>query len=93
MHPSIHPSIHPSLPPSIIHPSSGRNLTPKLRSVDSLYSLARLEPTRTDRQEYGYKCRAFYLKIWLEDELAHLNQCPWEEDWQYASAVVRSRLN
>jgi hypothetical protein len=22
----------------------------------------------------GYKPRAFYLKIWLEDELAHLNQ-------------------
>lgn len=27
----------------------------------------------------GYKVRAFYLKIWLEDELAHLNECPWEE--------------
>jgi tRNA-specific 2-thiouridylase len=39
-------------------------------------------------QEAGYKPRCFYLKIWLEDELAHLNQCPWEEDWQYASAVA-----
>lgn len=28
--------------------------------------------------------RAFYLKIWLEDELAHLNECPWEEDLLYA---------
>lgn len=28
-------------------------------------------------QEQGYKIRAFYLKIWLEDELAHLNECPW----------------
>lgn len=27
----------------------------------------------------GYKVRAFYLKIWLEDELSHLNECPWEE--------------
>ena len=23
---------------------------------------------------------ACYLKIWLEDELAHLGDCPWEED-------------
>ena len=30
---------------------------------------------------------AFYLKIWLEDELAHLGNCPWEEDLQYARAV------
>ena len=27
--------------------------------------------------DQGYKIRAFYLKIWLEDELAHLNECPW----------------
>lgn len=40
-------------------------------------------------QEAGLKPRAFYLKIWLEDELAHLNQCPWEEDWAYASAVAK----
>jgi tRNA (5-methylaminomethyl-2-thiouridylate)-methyltransferase len=37
--------------------------------------------------EQGHKVRAFYLKIWLEDELAHLNQCPWEEDLEYATAV------
>lgn len=37
----------------------------------------------------GLKPRAFYLKIWLEDEVAHLNQCPWEEDWAYAEAVCR----
>ena len=30
---------------------------------------------------------AFYLKIWLEDELAYLGNCPWEEDLQYARAV------
>jgi tRNA-specific 2-thiouridylase len=30
---------------------------------------------------------AFYLKIWLEDELAHLGQCPWEEDLKFARAV------
>ncbi|MSU20512.1 MAG: tRNA 2-thiouridine(34) synthase MnmA [Pedosphaera sp.] len=30
---------------------------------------------------------AFYLKIWLEDELSYLGSCPWEEDLQYARAV------
>jgi hypothetical protein len=35
----------------------------------------------------GYKVRAFYLKIWLEDEVAHLNECPWEEDLGYAQSV------
>lgn len=28
----------------------------------------------------GYDVTAFYLKIWLEDELAHLGECPWEDD-------------
>ncbi len=35
----------------------------------------------------GYSLRAFYLKIWLEDELSHLNECPWESDITYARAV------
>lgn len=35
----------------------------------------------------GAKVRAFYLKIWLEDEVAHLSSCPWEEDLQYAQQV------
>ena len=30
---------------------------------------------------------AFYLKIWLEDELAYLGNCPWEEDLKYARSV------
>ncbi|PYM10217.1 MAG: tRNA 2-thiouridine(34) synthase MnmA, partial [Verrucomicrobia bacterium] len=30
---------------------------------------------------------AFYLKIWLEDELAYLGNCPWEEDLKYARTV------
>ena len=29
----------------------------------------------------NYDVTAFYLKIWLEDELAHLGQCPWEDDF------------
>ncbi|MFP4302020.1 MAG: tRNA 2-thiouridine(34) synthase MnmA [Alkalispirochaetaceae bacterium] len=31
--------------------------------------------------------RAYYLKIWLEDELSYLGSCPWEEDLEYARAV------
>lgn len=30
---------------------------------------------------------AFYLKIWLEDELAHLGSCPWEDDWSVCESV------
>ena len=35
----------------------------------------------------GHEIVAFYLKIWLEDELSYLGQCPWEEDLAYARAV------
>jgi len=35
----------------------------------------------------GYDVTAFYLKIWLEDELAHLGQCPWEDDVQMCHEV------
>jgi tRNA-5-taurinomethyluridine 2-sulfurtransferase len=34
-----------------------------------------------------YDVTAFYLKIWLEDELSDLTVCPWEEDVQYCKAV------
>lgn len=37
--------------------------------------------------EAGHEPTAFYLKIWLEDELAHLGECPWEEDLRYAREV------
>ncbi len=30
---------------------------------------------------------AYYLKIWLEDELAALSSCPWDEDLRYAEKV------
>jgi len=40
-------------------------------------------------QEEGHDVVAFYLKIWLEDELQHLGECPWEEDLGYARAVCR----
>ncbi len=38
-------------------------------------------------QEQGHTVMAFYLKIWLEDELAFLGDCPWDEDLKYARAV------
>ncbi len=38
-------------------------------------------------QEQGYTPTAFYLKIWLEDELSHLGSCPWQEDLAYVEAV------
>jgi len=48
--------------------------------VDSAVALARLV-------EEGHRVRAFYLKVWLEDELADLGGCPWEEDLRFARAV------
>lgn len=30
---------------------------------------------------------AYYLKIWLEDELAFLGSCPWEDDLEFARGV------
>lgn len=35
----------------------------------------------------GRPVTAFYLKIWLEDEVSYLGSCPWEEDLYYARAV------
>mgnify|MGYP006269994307 FL=1 len=33
---------------------------------------------------------AYYLKIWLEDEMSFLGSCPWEEDLSYARDVCRA---
>ncbi|AWG43033.1 tRNA 2-thiouridine(34) synthase MnmA [Candidatus Borreliella tachyglossi] len=36
----------------------------------------------------GYEhIKCYYLKIWLEDELSYLGNCPWEEDIAYVEAV------
>jgi tRNA-specific 2-thiouridylase len=49
--------------------------------VDSSVALMRLV-------EVGvHDLTAFYLKIWLEDEMAFLGSCPWEEDLEYARQV------
>ncbi|MGB4833709.1 MAG: tRNA 2-thiouridine(34) synthase MnmA [Candidatus Moraniibacteriota bacterium] len=49
--------------------------------VDSSVALALLV-------EAGFDVTAFYIKIWLEDELAFLGDCPWEEDLAYVRAVA-----
>lgn len=50
--------------------------------VDSSVALALL-------REAGHDVTAFYLKIWLEDDLAFLGDCPWEEDLRYVRAICQ----
>src|SRR5437762_13218426 len=50
--------------------------------VDSTVALKLLK-------QAGHDVTAFYLKIWLEDELLHLGNCPWEEDLSYVRAVCQ----
>jgi len=49
--------------------------------VDSSVALARLA------EEGGHELRAYYLKIWLEDELAFLGRCPWEDDLVFVREI------
>lgn len=48
--------------------------------VDSSVALALLK-------EQGHDLTAYYLKIWLEDELSYLGECPWQQDLEYAQGV------
>lgn len=48
--------------------------------VDSSVTLALLK-------NQGHDVTAFYLKIWLEDDVAHLGECPWEDDVSYVKKV------
>lgn len=48
--------------------------------VDSSVALHKLK-------ERGHDIEAFYLKIWLEDEMSFLGECPWEEDLDFAQKV------
>ena len=50
--------------------------------VDSSVALALLK-------EAGHDVTAFYLKIWLEDEVKHLGDCAWEEDLRYVEATCK----
>ena len=38
-------------------------------------------------KDEGHELTAFYLKIWLEDELSFLGECPWEDDLSFVRAV------
>jgi len=38
-------------------------------------------------KDQGHDLRAFYLKIWLQDEYSFLGECPWEEDLKYVRAA------
>ena len=38
-------------------------------------------------KQQGHDITAFYLKIWLEDEMSFLGSCPWEEDLSYVEKV------
>lgn len=38
-------------------------------------------------KEQGHELTAFYLKIWLEDELSFLGDCPWEDDLKYVKKI------
>ena len=49
--------------------------------VDSSVALMRLV------EQGAHDLTAFYLKIWLEDEMAFLGQCPWEEDLRWVREV------
>ncbi len=52
--------------------------------VDSSVALALLA------RDPSLELTAFYLRIWLEDELAFLGDCPWEEDLRHARAITAS---
>ena len=39
-------------------------------------------------KEQGHDVTAFYLKVWLEDELSYLGDCPWKEDLVFAREVA-----
>jgi len=40
-------------------------------------------------KDEGHEVTAFYLKIWLEDELQYLGDCPWEEDLKYVRQICK----
>ena len=50
--------------------------------VDSSVALGLL------REETTEPIEAYYLKVWLEDELSYLGNCPWEDDLAYAREVA-----
>jgi tRNA (5-methylaminomethyl-2-thiouridylate)-methyltransferase len=51
--------------------------------VDSSVALARLAA------EGVHELTAYYLKIWLEDDMAFLGSCPWEDDLRHVREVCQ----
>ncbi|WP_424632473.1 tRNA 2-thiouridine(34) synthase MnmA [Borreliella lusitaniae] len=49
--------------------------------VDSSVALYKI----INKRRANIKC--YYLKIWLEDELSYIGNCPWQEDLNYVEAV------
>lgn len=41
-------------------------------------------------KDQGHDVTAFYIKVWLEDELTFLGTCPWEEDLSYVQQICSS---
>ncbi len=41
-------------------------------------------------KQEGHDLTAFYLKIWLEDELSSLGNCPWNEDLEYVRQLCQN---
>ena len=79
------PTADPAAHPRLLWPAAEEEVALLLSGgVDSSVALHRL-------LEAGHRVRAFYLRIWLEDEQAHAARgaCPWEEDWEYCEAVCR----
>lgn len=52
--------------------------------VDSSVALARAA------ERWAAGLEAFYLKVWLEEDVRFLGTCPWEEDLWYARSVADS---
>jgi len=40
-------------------------------------------------KDQGHDVSAFYLKIWLEDELSTMGLCPWKEDLSYVEKTCK----
>lgn len=55
--------------------------------VDSSVALALIKRWALRQSNRTVHLTAYYLKIWLEDDLQYLGECPWEEDLRFATSV------
>lgn len=89
-HPSTNASIRPPLEPRQQQQEEQKRVNSNKKptvalllsgGVDSSVALHLLLETK----QYDITC--FYLKIWLQDELSHLGECPWEDDYNVCKKV------